>query len=984
MEHEPQRIEEDLRGIVSGEVRCDAATRALYATDASLFERMPLGVVRPRTAADVSATVRWAAENGLSVHPRGGGTNLVGSAIGPGIVLDTSRLMRRVVAIDASATSVRVQPGVVAAELDRRLAERGRMLGPDPATVAVTTIGGMIGRDLSGSRFLRHGSIRQRVLSLDVVLADGSQVTFSPTRPSGLPRCLPPPGEPTDDLQPTASTLAAAVGGLLARHADVIARQQPSSRRLHGGYRLHDLRRDGTIDLARLLCGSEGTLGIVTEVTLQTLPRDQATAVALVFFDSIEKAAVSVPQLLSDGPSSCDLLDRRHLTLARSNEVAFDLIIPRWADACLLVEFAADTRREARRQLGAAVDRLLATPGLNIAVHRAEDDDETRMAWRLSRNVVSTLHGVRGSTPAVPFIEDVVVPPKRLPEFLSGFQAAMKRTAVTAMLFGHAGHGQLHVRPFVDVHDADERARLEDFAEQLAGHVASLGGTIGGEQGLGLSRTATFGRLFPELAAVFAELKGCLDPAGTLNPGIIVGRAAQPLARHAKRPLHLDVLEPQLTWQPSDVVGEVEACNGCGGCRSRDPGSRMCPLFREQPSEEASPRAKASLLARVLDGGLPASELETDAARELADLCFNCHQCRVDCPTSVDIPALVTEIKAAHVATNGLGWGRWMRARVDLLAALGGAVRPLANASLGGTQTRWLIEKVFGIARGRKLPPFAGNQLMRWAARRGYTRPSRSGGPRVLVFLDTFARRHDPLLTKALVRVLEHNGIGVWIDPRQVASGMPLVSEGDLVAARRLARRNVRFLAEAVRQGYRIISTEPAAVTCLTHDYPLLLDDDEATRVAEATTDATTYLWELHREGRLRLDLHPVSARLLYHTPCHVRARSGTSPSEHLLRLIPGLLVDAGDRGCSGMAGTFGLAREHYRTSLRAGYRLATAMREARVAAGVTECSACRLQMEQGTTKPTVHPVKLLAMSYGCLDGLDGLLSTTSGRLVTS
>jgi FAD/FMN-containing dehydrogenase/Fe-S oxidoreductase len=984
MEHEPQLIEEDLRGVVSGEVHCDAVTRSLYATDASLFERMPLGVVRPRTAADVSATVQWAAERGVSVHPRGAGTNLVGSAIGPGIVLDTSRLMRRVLGFDESAMTVRVQPGVVAAELDRRLASRGRMLGPDPATTAVTTIGGMVGRDLSGSRFLRHGSIRQRVVSIDVVLADGSLLTLEPTRPGGLPRCLPPPGDPTDDLRPTPSTLAAAVGGLLARHADVISREQPQTRRLHGGYRLHDLRRDGVIHLQRLICGSEGTLGIVTEVTLQTLPRDQAAAVALVFFNSLDKAAATVPQLLVDGPSCCDLLDRRHLTLARSKEIAFDLLIPRWADACLLVEFVADTRREARRQLGAVMERLQATPGLGVAVYQADDEEEIQLAWRLSRNVVSTLHGVRGSTPAVPFIEDVVVPPKRLPEFLSGFQAAMKRTSVTATLFGHAGHGQLHVRPFVDVHDADDRSRLESFADELASHVASLGGTIGGEQGLGLSRTALFGRLFPELATVFTELKGCLDPAGILNPGIIAGRVAQPLARHARRPFVLEVLDPQLTWQPAVLTGEVETCNGCGSCRSRDLSSRMCPLFREQPSEEASPRAKASLLARVLDGSLSASALESEAARDLADLCFNCHQCRVDCPTSVDIPALVTEVKAAHVAANGMGWRRWLRARVDLLSAVGGAVHPLANAVVAGTQTRWLLEKTLGIARGRKLPPFSGSQLIRWASRRGYTRPVRHGGPRVLLFLDTFARRHDPLLTKALVWVLEHNGIGVWIDPRQVASGMPLLSEGDLAGARRLARRNLRVLSEAVRQGYRIISTEPAAVTCLTHDYRLLLDDDEAERIAAVTTDATNYLWELHREGRLRLDFQPVSARLLYHMPCHIRVRCGVSPSEHLLRLIPGLLVDAEDRGCSGMAGTFGLAREHYRTSLRAGYRLASAMREARIAAGVTECSACRLQMEQGTTKPTVHPIKLLALSYGCGEGLEGLLSAASGRRVTS
>ena len=239
------------------------------------------------------------------------------------------------------------------------------------------------------------------------------------------------------------------------------------------------------------------------------------------------------------------------------------------------------------------------------------------------------------------------------------------------------------------------------------------------------------------------------------------------------------------------------------------------------------------------------------------------------------------------------------------------------------------------------------------------------------------------------MNVLERNGIGVFVDPRQVASGMPLVSEGDIDGARRLARHNLRILAEAVRLGYRIVCTEPSTVTCITHDYPLLLDDEDMPRVAAATCDSMTFLWELHREGKLRLDFKPVASRLLYHGPCHSRIGTGMTPAEHLLRLIPGLALEAADRGCSGMAGTFGLSREHYRTSLRVGRGLVSAMRAGGVEAGATECSACRIQMEQGTTKPAVHPVKLLAQAYGLLDGpaphgLDGLLSATSGRLTTT
>jgi Fe-S oxidoreductase len=309
------------------------------------------------------------------------------------------------------------------------------------------------------------------------------------------------------------------------------------------------------------------------------------------------------------------------------------------------------------------------------------------------------------------------------------------------------------------------------------------------------------------------------------------------------------------------------------------------------------------------------------------------------------------------------------------------------------------MEKMLGVARGRKLPPFTGQQVIRWAARRGLTRPSRRSGPRVLYFLDTFARRHDLQLVKAFVAVLEHNGIGVFIDPRQVSAGMPLVAAGDVDAARRLARTNLRVLTEAVRLGYRIVATEPSAVTCIVHDYPLLLEDDEMDRVVAATTDAATFLWELHREGRLRLDFQPLvtaadasqqpTSRILYHAPCHARIGRDKSPAEHLLRLVPGLAIDTADRGCSGMAGTFGLSRRNYRTSLRVGLGLVSAMRSSGIEAGATECSGCRIQMEQGTSKPTVHPMKLLAKSYGLLagpgpDDLDTLLTATSGPLTTS
>ena len=999
MDQEQGRIEEDLRGIVAGDVLCHDVGRSLYATDGSLFEEQPLAVVRPRSTDDVAAAVRWAAERGVSVHPRGGGTSLCGGPLGRGLVIDCSRFMRRI--LEFRDNAVRVQPGVVGQQLAAFLARRRRAFGPDPANAAVSTLGGMIGRDASGSRFLRHGSVRQWVESLEVVLADGSVVELAAV-PSEGPAVPPVAAAGITPLSPDrVGSLAAQLATILEQGRDVIARGQPRSRATHGGYRLSDLERDGLIDLPRLFCGSEGTLGIVTAATLRTAIPDSATAVGLLLFDSLEAAAEASLRLLPLAPSACDLFDRRHLALARGARPSFDLLIPPVAEAGLLVEFTADEPADCNARLEQALASMHRGRRGCIDIRRAEDAHDSDFFWELSRNVVSTVHGVRAEMRPVPFIEDIVVPPAMLPDFIRRLQEVLKRQHATAMIFSHAGHGELHVRPYANPRDSAERPLLESLAEGVYAEVAAVGGSIGAELGLGLSRTRFFADLFPELAAVFADVKRLFDPAGILNPDRIVPDGTsrgvfrgplEPGLAEATPDTPADA-QPQLvplgTWDRDRLVVEVDACNGCGGCRSLSPTTRMCPRYRENPSEEASPRAKADVMAALLSGALDPKSLSGDAVRAVADTCFNCHRCSSDCAAGVDIPAIVMELKAAHYATNATRLAPWLLSRIDSVLAVAGACGPLTNWALDNPQARWLMEKTIGIARGRKLPLVSGGQLMRWAARRGLTRPSRRSGPRVLYFLDIYARRHDPLLAQSFVSVLERNGIGVFIDPRQMPAGMPQVSEGDLDGARKLAQANLRILAEAVRLGYRIVCTEPSAVTCITRHYPLLLEDEELDRVKAATCDATTYLWELHREGRLRLDLQPVPAKILYHAGCHEQIAGSIPPAEHLLRLVPGLALESADRGCSGMAGTFGLARENYRASLRMGLGLVTALRGDGIEAGATGCSACRMQMEQGTTKPTVHPVKILAKSYGLLEGpgpqgLDNLLTAASGRLTTT
>jgi Fe-S oxidoreductase len=341
------------------------------------------------------------------------------------------------------------------------------------------------------------------------------------------------------------------------------------------------------------------------------------------------------------------------------------------------------------------------------------------------------------------------------------------------------------------------------------------------------------------------------------------------------------------------------------------------------------------------------------------------------------------EAKATYVRTNGLSLQDWLLVRIDSLAAFAGRLPGISNWALANPQARWLLEKISGIALGRKVPRLARRSFLRQAAMRGLHEPVRRPGKKVLYFVDTYANHFDTQLAEALIAVLRHNGISVFVPADQQQAAMPMISQGVLEPARVIAHRNVAMLAEAVRQGYTIIGTEPSAMLALTHEYPAILDEDEdALLVAQHTQDACHYLWQRHQHGALKLDFRPQRISVGYHVPCHLRALEVGAPAENLMRLIPGMRVSRLEKGCSGIAGLFGMKRDNYRTSLRAGWELISAVREGPFQIGMTECSTCKIQMEQGTSKPTIHPIKLLALAYGLMPEIATLVKSPTRSLV--
>jgi len=988
LDQQRERIQADLRGRVTGDVRCDDIFLQLYAGDASIYQVRPLGVVRPRTVTDVSACLEYASAKGIPVHVRGSGTGTSGGALGGGLVLDCSRYLRRIVFVDDRM--VRVQPGIVHERLNDHLQRFGRTFGPDPGVTETTTVGSLLAVDGAGSRWLRYGSPSRHILGLQVVLADGQILEVG--------------REPLDDgkasgAHPRKRQIVQMLSRLIRAKEDVIRRNRPKTAVNRAGYRLWDVLDDETLNLSALIAGSEGTLAVITEARLATQALPAFRGVALLMFSSLDSAAKAALLVRDYDASACELMDRRHLSLAREIDDRFEALIPENTEAALLVELDGDDRHEVGERLRSLTDDLWDQRRLAFGARRAVDRDEMETYWALARKVRPTWYRMKGAVRPLPVIDDVAVAPEALPEFLVRVQNVLKRHEITASIVGHAAQGQLIIRPFLDQTQCTQSGIVGRLADALYQEVADAGGTIGAERASGLSRSAYLRGQYGQLDDVFRQVKGLFDPEGILNPGKVVGSRPEEVWHNLRPAVSVvdnsedsdeeqgglrDLLELQLNWDPAQVTDAVALCNTCGDCRSQAPGGRMCPLFRVNPSEEASPRAKANLIHAVLTGGLALESLTGDEFKSIADLCIHCHMCPSECPAGVDIPQLMVAGKGAYVAAHGLKLRDWVAARLDLASSLASKVSPLANWAIANRRCRWVIEKCLGIAQGRKLPRVTSRNFLHRAARRHLARPTRTNERKVAYFVDLYANYHDPQLAEATVAVLKHNGVSVYVPQGQKQAGMAAITEGALDIARRFARKNVAILAEAVRQGYHVIASEPAAAVCLQREYPQLLDDEDAGLVARNASEVCSYLWKMHTVGKLQLDFRPLNVSLGYHMPCRLKALNVGSPGENLLRLIPGLSLQRCEEGCSGMAGTFGLKSVNYRASLRIARGLLHRVREADFQAWTTECSACKMQMEQGTTKPTIHPIKLLAFAYGLMPGVGELLTRRGKDLVVT
>jgi FAD/FMN-containing dehydrogenase/Fe-S oxidoreductase len=1008
------RVYDDLRGVVLGDLYFEPLDRLPYAHDASLYEIDPLGVVLPRNEDDVVSVVRYAAENQIPLHVRGAGSDTGGGSLGPGLIVDLSRHLRKLIAIGAE--HVVVEPGVVLDVLNSQLAPLGRRLEPIPSGSDVTTIGGMIGVDAAGGRSMRYGSTGDQIDRIRVVFAQGevADLGFEPWPAFEA--------EPTDlkdlivrKLQP------------VYRHSQArLERVAPALSRNRAGYGLLRSCGESGVQLGRLVAGSEGTLAIVLQAVLRTVPLPAAQGVVVLPFHGLSDAASFVPELLGPdtGASSCDLFDRRSISLARDADLSCRGWIDEAAEAILTVEFEADDPGVVAAKSRLLVERAHRARALVAEPFSTVKRFECERLLGLRRLLEPLLLRFRGRARPVSFIDDVAVPPEKLATVLPRLQGLFQQQNVTWTVDAYAGEGRLRLRPFLDLADPGDRAKLEPLANRVYDIVIEAGGTVSSARGCGLARTQFLRRQYGELVQVSREIKDAFDPQNQLNPGKVIGDDRHLMLQNLKpwlappekpptdppsslfswhgparqepggsgefkseakqhatatlgvetanieaeteAPLDLPVIEPALRWPDLTLVETAAACHGCGTCRSLDPTSRMCPSFRALRHEAASPRSQANLVRMLASGQIDPRLWGADEFKAHADLCIHCKLCRTECPSGVDVSSLMLEAKAAHVDKHGLGTSDRIFSRIELWARLGSRFPIVTNFLLARRSTRFLLDRLLGVSRHRLLPRVRRTSYTRRASRLGLNKPRpQLPGPRVVYFVDVFANYYDQELAEAVVSVLQEAGVNVYVPHRQRSSGMAALIVGDVDHARDQALANLRVLANAVRDGYTVVCSEPTAALMLREEYVKLTEDLDAELVAANTMDVGQYLLGLEVRGQLPRPREPLHARVGYHQPCHLRALDVGNPGLELLRNVLELDVEFINRGCSGMGGTYGLARDRFFTSLRAGRGLLRRLRDGDIDIGATECGACRIQIEQGVTIRTLHPIKLLAMSYG-------------------
>ncbi|MEZ6242840.1 MAG: FAD-linked oxidase C-terminal domain-containing protein [Phycisphaerales bacterium] len=966
------RIARELARAVEGEVRFGLHDRMLYATDASIYQVEPLGVVIPASIEDAIRAVQFCAEHRVPILPRGGGTSLAGQCVNRAVVIDFSSRCNHLLGVDPRARRCRVQPGITVDDLNDQIRETGLFFAPDPATARQANVGGCIGNNAAGAHSILYGRTSENVLGVEACLADGRRVTFDE-------------GAATRDE--LVADITRRVVEVVRDHDRLIRDRFPRTLRRSAGYQLDEILKQldqfgddpAKLNLAPLMCGSEGTLALTlaAELCLHDIPR--AKGLAVIAFDSIDDAIGAVLPLLELKPAAIELLDDLIIDLARKNPQCskyvelLPTISGRTPQAVLYTEFfGADVHAVAER----CAEVIAIFPAGRVQSHvepRAMAD-----AWALRKAGEPLLHAIAGHRKPLGFVEDNAVPPENLAQFVREFRKIVESKGTIASFYAHASVGVLHVRPLLDLKDPLDVRRMQEIAVEAAHLAKSLGGVMSGEHGDGRARGPLLEDYFgAELMEAFRRIKAIFDPHNLLNPGAVVSPGpiesiAQQVRVNPKGvPVNVPEIDTFYDYADQDGFGHaVEACNGAGVCRKKQ-GGTMCPSYMGTLDERHSTRGRGNALRLALTGQLdltgPARPAWNDAETlATLDLCLSCKACKSECPSNVDIARLKSEYLAQGYRTKRPPLRVRAMADIDRASRLASIAPGLVNAINRFPPTRAILNAAFGLHPKRSLPPFARPLHKRW----GGDDPSLpAGAPVVALLADTFVQYNEPEIALATRRVLGAFGYHVTLvrcdDFQRAHISLGMLPEA-IVGAERTLDRLAPLINDDSLAGLIVI--EPSCLSAIADDWvslrinrPIELRRKFARR-AELPEQFLARRWDKHPR---RPSFREPEGRVVLHAHCHQKALWGADSSAAVLRLALGEgTIDVLDAGCCGMAGAFGFSRHRFDLSMRIGGRAllpaasACKGKHTLLATG----TSCRHQIKDGAGVNALHPIRFLSI----------------------
>lgn len=936
-----------LRREVEGEVLFDAASRGRYSTDASIYQIEPVGVVVPRTEAAARIAIQIAAEQGVPILPRGGGTSQCGQTVGAALVIDNSRYLNQVIAFDKDARTATVQPGIVLDHLNAQLKSHGLWFPVDVSTSAQATLGGMAGNNSCGSRSIRYGNMVHNVRGIDALLADGSEYHFGASDALGIGATA-------------YRELIGKIHAIVGREKDEIAARWPTVLRRVQGYNIDMVQPHLAHNLAHLLVGSEGTLAYSKRIHLNLAPLPKHKTMGVCHFPSFYRSMEAPQHIVKLGPTAVELVDRTMIALARDN-AAFRAIVEKFIrgdpEAILLVEFAGDDRDEHVAKLGQLVE-LMGDLGMPGGVVEITDAALQKEVWEVRKAGLNIMMSMKGDGKPVSFIEDCAVPLEHLAEYTDKLTQVFARHGTRGTWYAHASVGTLHVRPVLDMR-AGGAAQMRAIAEEACALVRSYkGAAYSGEHGDGLVRSEWIEPIIgPRLTRTLEEIKALFDPRNLMNPGKIVRPSKQDdrsLFRF-KPGYAAQQIDTALDWSEWNAPGAtstgfaaaVEMCNNNGHCRKFDAGT-MCPSYRATGNEKDLTRGRANTLRLALSGQLGEAAFTSDAMYQTMDLCVGCKGCKRECPTGVDMAKMKIEFLHHYRKRHGIKLKVRAVAYLPRYAPLASRFAPLVN------QLQNMGKGFLGFASQRSLPPwrsdaFTGTPLT----------PGELGshtGKAVVLLVDTFNRYFEPENARAACAVLEAAGYRVHTaraddGNRPLCCGRTFLAGGLVDQARAEALRTLHALEPYVEAGIPIVGLEPACLLTLRDEFKSLLPGASADALAANAFLFEEFLAAEHKSGTLALKLKPLpQKKALLHGHCHQKAFGAMSSLQQVLGLVPELQVQTIESSCCGMAGAFGYEADHFEVSMKmAEASLLPAMRKADAdVLLVADGTSCRHQIRDG------------------------------------